>query len=63
MHYAQKKSAHSCSQLQQRVSPELDEQQDATTQRGSEFENRYLTLAKEAIALLCDSTGKSEILG
>ena len=31
-HYAhKKKSARSCSQLQQRVSPELDEQQEATT--------------------------------
>ena len=42
-----------------RPAPELEEQQEATTHSGSEFENQ--TLMKEAILLICDSTGRSEI--
>ena len=37
------------------------EQQEDTTHCGSEFENQ--TLTKEAIVLICDSTGRSKILG
>ena len=39
-------------------------QQEATTHCGSEFENQNsVTLTKEAIVLICDSTGRNEILG
>ena len=42
------------------------EQQEITTDCGSEFENQksdILTLTKGAMVLICDSTGRSEILG
>ena len=31
--------------------------------RGSEFESQIFLLTKEAVVLLCDSTGMTEILG
>ena len=45
------------------VSRQLEEQQEATTHCGSEFETDILTLTKEALVLICDSMGRSEILG
>ena len=59
-HYAHKKNWPTSVLDFNSILPELEEQQKATIQSGSEFEK---TLMKEAIVLICDSTGRMEILG